>query len=292
MDKLKAIPVKDIIFSGGEPFLRRDLFDILKLAKSQRYELDICTNGTLLNRERALRLAEYTSEVSISLDGATRETHNSLRGIPQAYDRTLEGIGHLKAAGHTIHVTIVVNRDNYHEVEDMVVLAQRLGVESIAFLGMIENSVNQFPRDSMLGSTELLALKQTISDCRKNYSAITINTKRLFFDNPLEACGAGTTILGIDALGHLLPCILLSRTHLSQSLLTCDISDIFSLPFFREVVGFVAAEKDCSFCLWKPQCKFGCLGATYLAQGTLGPDITCISVRSASRDWWLPTLRF
>jgi len=70
-----------VSFSGGEPLLRRDLFDIATHARNQGHEISLFTNGTLIqDAKTAHRLAEWFDWIQISLDGATPAVHDAFRG--------------------------------------------------------------------------------------------------------------------------------------------------------------------------------------------------------------------
>lgn len=225
MHQLKELPVSDIIFTGGEPLLRKDMFDILDLAQRLNFKMDLCTNATLVTEQSAYKLMKYLSEISVSLDGDAA-AHNRSRGSDKAYDRTIKGIRTLIEAGHQVHLTCVVTKYNYQRLPEVFEIAQELGADSLAFLGLIESHIaNPEARNGLkLTEEELQQVRETITTLR-SHSSMKVNTKRIFPQVVEERCTAGTRILGITAEGELRKCILLKDAFVhdfKQGVLTAD----------------------------------------------------------------------
>ena len=92
--KQSLMPI--LVFSGGEPLCREDLFQLIGKAKSLRVTPALATNGTLIDSTIAERIRESgVMRVSVSLDGATSEVHNNLRQLKGSFERAIKGIGHL-----------------------------------------------------------------------------------------------------------------------------------------------------------------------------------------------------
>lgn len=128
LKKLHTVGVMDIQFTGGEPFLRPDFFEILDFCK-EKFCLMISTNGTLINKEVAKKLTEYRPLlVQISLDGG-KDIHEQIRGVPGCYEQTIRGIKALSVYFPEIVTTVAmtVTRENINEVEKVVPLVKSLG---------------------------------------------------------------------------------------------------------------------------------------------------------------------
>jgi len=127
-----------LAFSGGEPIMEKRFFDVLKYA-SQFMHTSIATNGTLLADKRLVdRIAECGARnVFVSLDGASAETHDFIRG-EGSFEKTIAGIKNL-VANEKLHVGInmVVTRRNLHEVPLVLELARDLGVNSFSHYNFI-----------------------------------------------------------------------------------------------------------------------------------------------------------
>ena len=117
-----------VILTGGEPLLREDIFEIAAYGTGLGLRMVMAPNGTLLTPEIARRLAASgIQRVSISLDGATAETHDAFRKVPGAYEGALAGIAHIKGAGIPFQVNTTVTQDNLAQIPKIQELAVELG---------------------------------------------------------------------------------------------------------------------------------------------------------------------
>lgn len=112
------LPFLDI--TGGEPLVRNGVIDLMAKIHKLGYSWGMTSNGTLITKEvaEALRAAGMYS-IGISVDG-TKSTHDWFRQTTNSYERTLEGIDNLLAAGiEHVMLTTVVHKKNIHELEDL-----------------------------------------------------------------------------------------------------------------------------------------------------------------------------
>jgi radical SAM protein len=118
-----------IIFTGGDPFMRSDLFELAAHAKSYGMPIGFAPSVTpLLTREMAVRMREAGSKtVSISLDGALAETHQGVRGIEDHFRKTEEAVRMLVDEGHTVQINTTVMRRNVDELADVAGLLSEWG---------------------------------------------------------------------------------------------------------------------------------------------------------------------
>lgn len=213
---LKQWGVSGVIFSGGEPLLRKDCLEILETASTLGLEVDLCTNGTLVNDDVTSRLKACLTEVSVSFDSANPEIHNRLRGRPKAWSKAVAGIQKLANQGLEVHAITLVCDDTYPSIEDSIRFLRDLGVHSVTLLGLVPIEVPTVPY--RLSADIRAMLEKDLPRIRQIIKGIIINTKRVIrFESP-EFCGAGKSIWGIDAQGHLLPCILLKGKVNSRSI--------------------------------------------------------------------------
>jgi radical SAM protein with 4Fe4S-binding SPASM domain len=118
---------------GGEVMLRKDFFDILDYFKSIGMEIQIGTNGTLINEENAEKLKSNPNitAITFSIDG-TKELHNSIRRTDFAFDNTIHGIKLVKNKIPT-HVVTVLMKDNVNCIHDIVRLMNEIEVKNLTF---------------------------------------------------------------------------------------------------------------------------------------------------------------
>ena len=124
------LEVPYISFSGGEPMLHPRFFDMAAYVCERNGQLKVETNGHTLTPENCARLKDLgVKAVQVSLDGATRETFNRMRVLGD-FDRALEGVRNLRAAGVPIEINYSPTLFNIHEIEKAVDLAAELGAYS------------------------------------------------------------------------------------------------------------------------------------------------------------------
>ena len=144
---LTGCGLRHIAFSGGEPLLRRDFPEILEAFAYGSVKQTLLTNGLLLQK-RLREIASRTHEIVVSLDGATAETHDAIRGT-RSFDRILSGISDAVGlpSGPAVSIRTVLQRRNFHELPALIRLAHSLSVGRISFLTADVDS-DAFGRDS------------------------------------------------------------------------------------------------------------------------------------------------
>jgi len=127
----RELGLSRVKFTGGEPFLRKDLLDFCRVLHSMEIGFDIETNATLLTAKEARSLPQLSCfQVAVSLDGASPAFHDRFRGVPGAHRRAVRGIRRLLSAGLNVQVILALTADNEAEVEPTIALAAKLGVHS------------------------------------------------------------------------------------------------------------------------------------------------------------------
>jgi heme b synthase len=117
-----------VILTGGEPLLREDIFELARYGTDRGLRMVMAPNGTLIDSEKAAALkASGIQRTSISLDGATPESHDCFRRVEGAFAGALRGIQHLKEAGMDFQINTTVTKRNFGELPDILNLAVRLG---------------------------------------------------------------------------------------------------------------------------------------------------------------------
>ncbi len=120
LDDLKAFGVPVVILSGGEPLLRRDVFDIAARAKAMGFFLCLSTNGTLIDEPMADRVAAVDFDyVGISLDGLA-PTHDLVRRKQGAFDQSVAALRLLRDRGVKVGVRFTMTQDNEHHLEPLL----------------------------------------------------------------------------------------------------------------------------------------------------------------------------
>lgn len=141
LENFRDLGTNGIGFTGGEPLLRKDIFELLAYAKELRMITHLNTNGFFLNEENAGKIMEAkVDSINISLDGAQAKTHDSIRGCNGAFDRVISAVKVLNVMRRRekipirVKVVTVLDESNIDEVEDIIKLAADLGIDCVEFI--------------------------------------------------------------------------------------------------------------------------------------------------------------
>ncbi|MDP2924680.1 MAG: radical SAM protein [Candidatus Omnitrophota bacterium] len=130
----QAIPLglKSIKITGGEPFLNKNIFSLIAYAFKKRLIATIETNGTLINDNIASFLKKNNvKQIAVSIDGHNKIVHERLRGVGGSFEKAVNGIKVLKKYNLNIQIIMAVYKDNIGHVEDVIKLAESLGVSNL-----------------------------------------------------------------------------------------------------------------------------------------------------------------
>lgn len=131
--------VKKVQFTGGEPLLKNNFFDILSLARKMDLETVVITNGTLINHDNVGQLVELSKKIYFSLDTPDKEKYDELRGVPGAFERISRGILLTSQARNefnnkpSIVISAILTPFNLHDPTDMLRLAKDLGADRVIY---------------------------------------------------------------------------------------------------------------------------------------------------------------
>ncbi len=127
LDQAQRIGTRVVVFTGGEPFLHRELFDAVRMAKERGFGTNVTTNGTLVERRWRQLHASGLDSISLSIDGL-EATHDALRGRAGTWQRTVRSLRRLRDDGR-IHTAVyfVVTHRNVHELLPVYELVSELG---------------------------------------------------------------------------------------------------------------------------------------------------------------------
>lgn len=159
--ELSALGCKRIHLSGGEPLLYPQIFELMEHIRKENIKLTMTTNGTLINGENAQRIADLqVSNINISLDSPFSCVHDQVRGIKNAFRRTLRGIELLKKYHQAkLQINMVVNPLNYTSVAELPDLAYDLGAHSICLIPVKirTQEISYFQLEQLLEYNEKIA---------------------------------------------------------------------------------------------------------------------------------------
>ncbi|MEM1515649.1 MAG: radical SAM protein [Candidatus Bathyarchaeia archaeon] len=240
VDQLVENNISMIAFSGGEPLICEDFFRVAKYAHERGLYVSIATNGTLLTKENIARLKEAgIAYLEISLDGATKETHNSFRGIEGCFEKTIKGIMNSVAAGMFTCIATTATKHNLYEIPKIIDLAKKLGVKRAIVFNFIptgrgeeiieldltpserENLLKYLYKELARGGIEALStapqfsrvcLQQSFIEgtdvlSPTHFASLTLHGKAKQLTDFLGGCGAGRLYCAIQPNGLVTPCV-------------------------------------------------------------------------------------
>ncbi len=285
-----------LVFSGGEPLCRDDIFDLIGYAKSLDIVPALATNGTLIDSEIAEKIKKSgTVRVSVSLDGASADVHDRLRQLQGAFEKTIEGIKQLGENEVPFQINMTLTQHNAHQLEDVYKLAISLGAVAVHVFMLVPVGCGQ-----VLAETEMLSPQKyeqkLLEICELDsrgqlqvkvtcgphyervirqeglYQACKKDSKKFESDIPgrsghgiSKGCLAGLGVLFVSHRGNVFPCGYLPVN--CGNILKTKLVDIWygseDLARMRDTDKL---EGKCGVCEYREVCG-GCRGRAFAATG-------------------------
>ena len=128
LDQIAEVAKPIVILTGGEPLLRPDIFEIATYGTARGLRMVMAPNGTLITKALAREMAKAgIKRISVSLDGATKTSHDRFRGVEGAFDGAIRGIKMAKDAGLEFQINTTITKINLNEIPQIQELAIELG---------------------------------------------------------------------------------------------------------------------------------------------------------------------
>jgi len=293
MERLKEVDPSLVIFTGGEPLMRRDARQILRAVVNQRIPFSVETNGILLREEYidlfrdALDRGVYCW-ISVSLDGGTAAAHEWIRGRG-SFALTMRGLRRLKAAAIPFGVQCVVNKKNLSTIPNLFEIATDLEFNTeenlLAFVVVNPIGRGELAADELsIDYEEYQRAFQLIADGLERFAggvlikvppaAIPIRYLQRFMTDPkvkfLTSCSF--PLLGVLPDGTLSVCALTGRDgtlelgHISRDSLV-DVVRRRVEPL-RQDYDRAHLTGICADCMFKHSCKGSCRAFAYSQFGS------------------------
>lgn len=201
--------------TGGEPFLRPDLFDVLEDIGSGRGEVSLLSNGTLVTQETAQELAAHAVKgVQVSVEGPER-VHDQIRGAGN-FKKAMRGVQHLLGAGLSVTLNATLSRLNSSYLGEFVDIASDVGVQRLGFSRLVPAGRGGGLLRYMLGADEVRRLYETAFSIRSAgleivsgdplASLIRSSETDDIGSTPLGGCAAGISGITLLSDGTITPC--------------------------------------------------------------------------------------
>jgi SynChlorMet cassette radical SAM/SPASM protein ScmE len=285
-----------LVLTGGEPFVREDIFEILDFIQEQPLRFSINTNATLLDESSARRLTSNRrlDGVLVSVDGSNSEVHNRLRGAG-AFEKGLRGLNHLaRFAREKITIFTVVTKYNLNDLENIAALVDSLSISSLRFEPLMYSGNGFLNKEVLaLDSIEMIFVYETVKQLKDKFGPLIggnyweMGERFRNWQNETMAgngkggemynCGGAVTKLVIRPDGWVTPCDRLWDLKLGN-LRTQSLDDIWlraeaTKNFRKRLTRTVDEREECKDCPYKAKCHGGCPAVGYYAgEGIMGFD--------------------
>jgi len=296
--RLSQMGVFDVTLSGGEPFARPDLFDLIDSLIANHMRYSFLTNGTLIDEsmlkklsmgKRQLRL----NSIQVSIDGSNAAIHNQSR--PDSFDRALNGLKLLKKNGFPVTVRVTVNRRNIHDLENIArLLLDEIGLSSFGTneampigTGCRSEADMSLTPIEMMQTMAILGRLQNRYPGRIHADAGPLAKRRMYAEmmharrtgekterwrmGTLSACGCFFSTIEILHDGTIVPCCMLPGLPLGN-ILHDDLTQIWRnhpqlQSLRRRHLIPMHSLPGCENCDWASYCNGSCPGIAHQLTG-------------------------
>ena len=186
LDDLVQFGVPSVLFSGGEPLTRPDLFELIGYAVERGVRTVISTNGTLITTEMAKKIKQHgVSYVGISLDGIG-EINDKFRGVDGAFDRAVQGIKNCQDAGVRIGLRLTLTKKNVQDLESLFGFFEAENIERACFYHFVPSGRGRTMAGEDLTHAQSREAVDTILAKTKQYKQEGKTTDILTVDNHVD----------------------------------------------------------------------------------------------------------
>ena len=299
--ELDSLAVRSVTLSGGEIFMRRDLWRLIDGIVDARMRYGILSNGTLITEEtigqfmqkgRRVRL----DSIQISIDGSCPEVHDASRG-KGSFEKAIRGLRLLKEAGFPATARVTVNRHNVDDLENTArLLLDEIGLARFGTNDAMPMGTGCAHQDSIviapgqrpvamktlarleaaypgriMATAGSLALWHMFREMAQAKATGTLG--RRWKMGSLSSCGCMFAKLAVHHDGMIVPCNMLAAASLGTIGKTSIRSIWQDHPLLKEMRGRGSIPMDrvpgCAGCEWAPYCSGGCPAVEFTRTGDL-----------------------
>jgi len=260
-----------LILSGGEPLLREDIYEIIRYGADRGLKMAMGSNGMLIDDEVARKLKDAGMwTVAISLDSSIPERHDEFRGVKGCWEHAVNAIKALKTAGIQVQVNCTVTQQNYDEVDDIMALAEDLGVDNFHLFFLVPTGRGTdiediTPRmyEDMITSTLAKTTKYKLNvkpSCAPQFMRVA-KEQGVDMSRWVRGCMAGLYYCRIYPSGEVTPCpyMPLNLGNIRER----SFRDIwFNSEVFKALRDFDQLKGKCGLCEYSDVCG-GCRARAY-----------------------------
>lgn len=183
IDDLADFHVPVLLFSGGEPLIRPDFFELAEYAQKKGVRPTLSTNGTLITREVAARIKEIgVGYVGISLDGL-QDVNDKFRGVEGAFEKAMAGIQNCVSVGQRVGLRFTINHHNIQELDNIFDFIERENINRVCFYHLVYSGRGSAMQDQDVTAEESRRAMDTIIRRTKDFEDRGLEKEILTVDN-------------------------------------------------------------------------------------------------------------
>lgn len=277
LSRRRPSPVRGrITVTGGEPFIRKDFGDLLKVFydNRDRFDFAILTNGSFIDEDMAKKLRTlHPAFVQVSMEGM-RATNDSIRGAG-TYDRTLAALRHMAREGIYTMVSFTAHRANFHEFKDVAGACCELGVSRVWADRLIPYGSHTAIKEEGFTPDETREFFEVMYRAKRN-AMLSFSRTEISMHRALQflaaggrpyQCRAGDALITIDARGDLFPCRRMP-VKVGNVLETSLAELYFTSSLFCSLRDRETVSEGCEACDFKDKCRGGLKCLSYALTGS------------------------
>lgn len=283
----KTARVPSVSFTGGEPTLRSDLYELIAYAHDLGMRVNLITNGTLIDKKLAGELKKAgLNSAQVSLEGPSPEVHDALTGSTGSFERTVKGLLALKETAIHVHTNTTLNSENCAHIEELVDCVADLGMNRMS-MNLVIPTGSASESDSAHRDVRLSYTDAGTAILRARRKAETRNIKFLWYSpvpycifNPVaeglgnKSCAACDGLLSIAPNGDVLPCS--SYAEPVGNILKEPFEEIWFSDMAEYFKKIQYAPEECKSCQDLNVCKAACpLYWNEFGSGELEGKVAC-----------------
>jgi radical SAM protein with 4Fe4S-binding SPASM domain len=290
--EVSTLDCKILTFIGGEPFLRKDWYELAEIAQDLGMKIIFISNGLLITNKliaQLRKLEPYT--IAISIDGGTAHTHDAIRKVNGSFMKCKTALNLLNVAGIPTSVITTVHKRNFTELPQ---IRDLLVNKNVAWQIQMADPIGRFPKQLHLSREEFYSVALFIAATRHHFSlkelavtgahCIGYNSQvlpNITLSPTWNGCQAGISVLGVQSNGGVKGCLSLPDTFVEGNVRERSLSELWHDPWFcsyNRQFTVQDLQGACHGCTYGKKCRGGCNAVSASLTGNLHADPFCLYV--------------